>query len=83
MTIGIKTRNFSANKCELNWDQGGGLGWAPGSEKKFKEGVEQRDKVRFDKNHSLMQGLCDKCDMFKGTAPKADGSHCKGERCLK
>ncbi len=35
MTILTKSRNFSPNKTELTYEQGG-FGWAPGQEKLFK-----------------------------------------------
>jgi len=70
----IKSRNFSPTKCEGTYDHGG-LGWAPGYEKRF-EGTEV-DKTRYDKNYARMMGQCDTCPEFDKTATKADGSHCK------
>ena len=84
MTIGIKTRNFSATKCEKTFDGPDGLGFAPGYEKRF-EGTDI-DKQRFDKNYCRMKGICKRCEQFDKTADKADGSHCKlgkGVKCLK
>ena len=71
--IGIKTRNFTANKTERNFVEGGGLGWAPGQERKF-EGTGI-NTIRYGKNHSKIFGTCKKCKQFtekKGTA----GEHC-------
>lgn len=49
----IKTRNFSLNKDKMEgtFDQGDGLGWAPGYEKKF-EGKRTPDAIRkFDNGY--------------------------------
>lgn len=79
----IKSRNFSPTKCERNWDHpdGQGLGWAPGSEKRF-EG-QLINKIRYDKNFEQALGTCKKCDKFTGiTGTK--GEHCSlpiNERC--
>ena len=75
----IKSRNFTPNKCELDYNQGGGLGWAPDQVKKF-EGVEQRNSVRYEKNYSRMTGTCDKCQSYKDVN-KTDGTHCKLRKC--
>ena len=82
MTIGIKTRNFSPNKTELDFNQGGGLGWAPGQEKKF-EGVGI-DNIRYGKNYSRMDGTCLRCGKYKGNIGTA-GEHCSlpaNESCI-
>lgn len=78
----IKTRAFSPNKVEKTYDHAGGLGWAPGYEKKF-EGVEQRDNTRYEKNFALLKGICEKCGFFIKDATGTKGEHCKGKKCLK
>lgn len=79
----IKSRNFSPTKCEGTCENGG-LGWAPGYEKKF-EGMGI-DPERYGKNFERMMGNCDKCRQFDKSVTRADGSHCKqgkGVPCLR
>lgn len=79
----IKSRNFSPTKCEDTCENGG-LGWAPGYEKKF-EGMDIK-KERYDKMFNRLKMLCDKCKLFDKTVDRADGSHCKlgkGVKCPK
>jgi len=81
----IKSRNFSPTKCERTWDEGGGLGWAPGSEKKFEGSGIKTNSPRYGKNWQLMTGKCATCDKYKGKY-KGVGNHCKlpeNERCQK
>jgi len=84
MARAAKNSNY-VNKGELDYHQGGGVGWAPGYVKTF-EGTEQRDNERYGKNFSRMKGVCRKCEQFDKTVDKADGSHCKlgkGVKCTK
>ncbi len=64
------------DKGELDWHEGGGVGWNPDYVKKFK-GTGQKDQKRYGKNFSRMKGICRKCGHFDKTIDKADGSHCK------
>lgn len=68
----IKSRKFSATKCEGTYEKDG-FGWAPGQEKRF-EGT-QANSTRYTKNYSQMTGVCKKCDKYKGKS-STDGSHC-------
>jgi hypothetical protein len=84
MGVAAKNKNF-VNKGELDFYQGGGVGWHPDYVKTF-EGQEHRDNERYGKNFSRMKGVCKKCDHFDKTVDKADGSRCKlgkGVACTK
>lgn len=87
MTIAIrkgrKNDNY-VNKGELDWHEGGGVGWNPDYVKTF-EGTDQ-NKERFDKNYCRMTGICKRCEHFDKTVDRADASHCKlskGVCCVK
>lgn len=83
MARAAKNKNY-VNKGELDFHEGGGVGWAPEYVKKF-EGTGI-DPERYGKNFSRLQGVCRKCEQFDKTVDKVDGSHCKrgkGVKCLK
>jgi len=83
----IKSRNFTPNKTERTFEEGGGYGWAPGQEKTFKGRVI--NTIRYSKNYSLMKGNCRKCDkLSKNGLPSrgTNGEHCSlpiNEHCQK
>jgi hypothetical protein len=88
MGIGIKIKNSKPqsevrDKCERDWHQGGGLGFRPGTTKKF-EGMGEgyADKIRYAKGYQRMKGICAKCEFYKGKAAK-QGKHCKKKECVK
>jgi len=81
MTITIKSRNFSPTKTENTWEKDG-VGWAPGSEKKF-DGVVS-NSIRYGKNFSFMKGTCKKCEN-KTDKKGTNGEHCalpRNEGCI-
>ncbi len=83
MARAAKNKNY-VNKGELDFHEGGGIGWAPDYVMKF-VGTD-RDNERYGKNFSRMKGICRKCKQFDKTIDKADGSHCKlgkGVKCQK
>ena len=78
-----KNKNY-VNKGELDFHEGGGVGWAPEYVKTF-EGTDQ-DNERYDKMWQRLKMVCNKCEHFDKTVDKADGSHCmlgKGVKCQK
>lgn len=84
MGVAAKNKNY-VNKGELDFHEGGGVGWAPEYVKTF-EGQGQRDNERYGKNYSRMCQECRKCEHYDKDNDKADGSHCKlgkGVKCLK
>jgi hypothetical protein len=74
MSVCIKSRNFTPNKTELTFEQGGGLGWAPGYEKQFR-GIETKTTPLYGKNYSRAFGQCKVCSKFTGKTG-TNGEHC-------
>ena len=59
------------------------VGLEPKYQTKF-EGVDRRDKNRYDKNYMLMMGQCENCVHFvKALKNRTTGEHCVSERCVK
>lgn len=84
MTIAIKKGKKNdnyVNKGELDWNEGGGVGWNPDYVKTF-EGTGI-DPERYGKNFERMMGTCAKCEHFDKTVDRADGSHCKLAKCIR
>lgn len=47
------------------------------------EGVDRRDRKRYEKNFARGQGLCRKCDKFiKAKSETITGEHCSSEHCV-
>ncbi len=83
MAVAAKNKNY-VNKGELDYHEGGGVGWHPDYVKKF-EGTGI-DPERYGKNYERMAGTCKKCEHFDKANDKTDGSHCKlgkGVKCQK
>ena len=83
MARAAKNKKY-VNKGELDFHEGGGVGWHPDYVKTF-EGTD-RDNERYDKMWNRLRMLCNKCEQFDKSVDKADGSHCKlgkGVKCSK